>query len=153
MFNTLLSKWLVVALLALAPISEVRIAILTGIGFELSPFAVFWIAVLFNSLVFVPIYFVLQFFYTKWLSRINFIKKSVETTRTKTEKYVEKYGFLGMVLFVGLPLPLSGVWSATILAWVLGMDWRKTWTSIILGVMLSGLFVLAGTMGLIKLLW
>lgn len=151
MFGALLNGWSLVAALSMTPLSELRGAIITGVGIGLDPFAVYWVSILFNSLVFIPIFFGLKLFYKGFLSKIKFVSDTVEKTRSKTEAVVNKYGPFGLILFVGLPLPFSGVWTATIGAWILGMDWRKAFTSVIIGVLISATLVLSGTLGVIRI--
>jgi uncharacterized membrane protein len=64
---------------------------------------------------------------------------------------VEKYGFLGLTLFVAVPLPITGAYTGTILAWLVGMDWRKAFPSVALGVMIAGGIVLLITLGVISI--
>jgi uncharacterized membrane protein len=50
-------------------------------------------------------------------------------------------------LFVAVPLPLTGAYTGTILAWLLGMDWRKAFAAVGLGVIVAGVIVLLITLG------
>jgi uncharacterized membrane protein len=56
-------------------------------------------------------------------------------------RYVEKYGIIGLAVFVGIPLPVTGVWTGTGAAWLLGLDWRKSFLAICLGVAMSATIV------------
>jgi uncharacterized membrane protein len=69
----------------------------------------------------------------------RFVKKA----RAKLQGGVEKWGALGIALFVAIPLPITGAWTGTIGAWVLGLQKRKTLPAVILGVFIAGAIVTA----------
>ena len=56
---------------------------------------------------------------------------------------VEIFGFWGVAVFVGIPLPVTGAWTGTLGAWILGLSRRKTLLAILIGVAISGLIVSA----------
>ena len=60
---------------------------------------------------------------------------------------VDKYGFWGLPLFVAVPLPLTGAYTGTILAWLLDMNWKKAFPAVSLGVLVAGIVVLLITLG------
>jgi uncharacterized membrane protein len=62
----------------------------------------------------------------------------VNRARKKLEKGVEKWGTLGVALFVTVPLPVTGAWTGTLGAWMLGLPRRKTLPAVILGVAAAG---------------
>ena len=129
------------------PISELRGGIPLGIlEFGLDPLFTFFIAIIANALIFFPIFFALRFFYDKLLSRIPLFNKYLDRVRKRGKPKVDKYGFLALTLFVAIPLPITGVYTATILAWLLDMDWRKAFPAVGLGVIVAGIIVLAATL-------
>ncbi|MDR2182025.1 MAG: small multi-drug export protein [Treponema sp.] len=67
----------------------------------------------------------------------------VENARAKLRNGTEKWGALGIALFVAIPLPMTGAWTGTIGAWVLGLPKRKTLPAVILGVIAAGALVTA----------
>ena len=71
----------------------------------------------------------------------NFFDRFVEKARKKLEGGIEKWGWLGITVFVAIPLPLTGAWTGTIGAWVLGVSKRRTMTAVILGVIIAGAIV------------
>ena len=135
-------------LVTVSPISELRGGIPLGIlEFGLDPLFVFCIAVIANALVFFPVFFALRLFYDKVLFRIPLFDKYLDNLRKRGKPKVEKYGFWGLFLFVAIPLPVTGAYTGTILAWLLGMDWRKAFPSVGLGVVVAGVVVLLITLG------
>jgi uncharacterized membrane protein len=67
----------------------------------------------------------------------------VERARKKLRRGVEKWGPLGIALFVAVPLPVTGAWTGTLGAWVLGLSKRRTLPAVILGVLIAGAVVTA----------
>ncbi len=76
----------------------------------------------------------------------------LEWMRQKKKPWVDKYGFLGLTLFVAIPLPTSGVYTGTTLSWLLGMDWKRAYLAVGLGVLLAGVVVLLVALGIITAL-
>ena len=137
-----------VLLTTVLPISELRGGIPLGIlKYELDPLFIFCIAVIANALIFFPIFFALRLFYDKLLSRIPLFDKYLGSLRKRGKPIVDKYGFWGLALFVAVPLPLTGAYTGTILAWLLGMEWRKAFPAVALGVIVAGIVVLLITLG------
>ncbi len=141
-----------IILLSIAPISELRGAIPFGISIGLNPLFIFVISVVFNSLIFFPIYFGLNFFYER-LSKIKFIHKNIERIRKKGHKKMEKYGIWGLIFFVAIPFPLTGVWTASIISWLFDLEWWKSFGVIFVGVLIAGTIVMLSTLGVINLIW
>ena len=145
-------------LITILPISELRGGIPLGIlKYELDPLFIFCIAVIANALIFFPIFFALRLFYDKVLSRIPLFDRYLDNLRKRGEPKVEKYGFWGLFLFVAVPLPITGAYTGTILAWLLGMDWRKAFPAVGLGVIVAGVVVLLITLlielGILSVPW
>lgn len=137
-------------LLTVLPISELRGGIPLGISLGLDPLFTFFIAVIANALMFFPIFFGLRLFYDKLLSRIPLFNKYLDSVRKRGKPKVDKYGFWGLAFFVALPLPITGVYTGTALAWLLGMDWRKAFPPIGIGVIIAGVIVLLGALGVVE---
>ena len=132
------------ALLAILPISELRgaipYAVLKGIG--LVPAALLGIGI--NALVPFIAYLFLSTVH-KILYRVafyrNFFDRFVEKARAKVHSKVERYGYWGLLVFVAIPLPVTGAWTGTLGAWVLGMDKKKASLAIVGGVVVAGVIV------------
>jgi len=137
-------------LLTVLPISELRGGIPLGISLGLDPLFTFLIAVIANALMFFPIFFGLRLFYGKLLSRIPLFNKYLDGVRKRGKPKADKYGFWGLTFLVALPLPITGVYTGTALAWLLGMDWRKAFPPIGIGVIIAGVIVLLGALGVVE---
>jgi uncharacterized membrane protein len=67
----------------------------------------------------------------------------LERTQHKIHPYVEKYGELGVAVFIGIPLPGSGVYSGALGAYLLGVDKKKFSIANVIGVLIAGIAVTA----------
>jgi len=130
-------------LMTVSPVFELRGGIPLGIlHYGLDPLFTFFLAVIANTLIFFPVFFALRLFYDKVLFRIPLFDKYLDNLRKRGKPKVDKYGFWGLFLFVAIPLPITGAYTGTILAWLLGMDWREAFPAIGLGVIVAGVIVL-----------
>jgi uncharacterized membrane protein len=107
-----------------------------------------------NLAIYWPGYLFLQLVYHR-IPEGTWVHRKLEGVRAKAHPMVEKYGMLGLAIFVAIPLPGTGAYSGTAAAWLLGMDkWKGFW-AVSLGVV--GMFVIvwaatAGVVAGIKLL-
>lgn len=130
--------------LSLLPISELRGAIPFAVlrGVDLVPAALIGVAA--NAAVPAIAYLFLSTLH-KIFYRIEayrrFFDRFVEKARGKVHASVQKYGYWGLLLFVAIPLPVTGAWTGTLGAWILGMERRKSILAIIGGVVVAGIVV------------
>ncbi|MFA6131178.1 MAG: small multi-drug export protein [Patescibacteria group bacterium] len=138
--------WLGTMALAATPIAELRGAIPAGIfGWEMTWWSAFIFAILGNLIPLIPLYFGLETL-RKILGRIapsllGVLDRFIERSRKKLEKNYEKYGALGLCIFTAIPLPLTGLWSATVAAVALKIPFRFAAPAITLGVIIAGVIV------------
>jgi uncharacterized membrane protein len=135
---------LVTIALCLLPISELR----GGLPFALSndvPLPVaYLICVGANGLVAPLVYLFLSSLHKvleRWRPYRRLFERVVERSRRKVHAKVEKYGYAGLILFVAIPLPITGAYTGTLGAWILGMDRRKTILAVLGGVIIAGIIV------------
>lgn len=76
----------------------------------------------------------------------RFWRRQVERTQRKIHPYVERWGAIGIALFVAVPLPGSGSYSGALGAYLLGMSYRRFVLANALGVTLAGIAVTAITL-------
>jgi len=139
-------EWFTVVILSMSPISELRGAIPTGVAMGLDPLTVYIVAIIFNAIVYVPITFGLRYTYAFFASRWEGLRNFVEGVREKRKNVIEKYGYLGVILFVAIPLPVTGAWTGTLLVWLFDLDFKKGWLAVLIGVIISGSIVMAITL-------
>lgn len=61
--------------------------------------------------------------------------------RKKSKKF-EIYKEIALITFVGIPLPVTGIWTGSIIASLLGFDFKKSIICIVLGNLLSAVILL-----------
>ena len=140
---------LLVLLASASPISELRGGIPLGIALGMEPAATFFLSVSTNILVFFPVRFILVAFYRTVLTRLPLFDRYLTSVRARGHPMVEKYGLLGLVLFVAVPLPVTGAYTGTILSWLLDMEWRRSFVGVAGGVVIAGVIVLCVTLGIV----
>ena len=138
-----------VVLASASPISELRGGIPLGIGLGLEPALTYVVAVVTNILVFFPARLVLNVFYRSVLHRLPLFDRYLLRVRERGKPTVDKYGLLGLMLFVAVPLPITGAYTGTILSWLLAMDWRRAFIGVAAGVVIAGIIVMLITMGVV----
>ena len=123
-------KEILVFIISLMPILELRGGLLAAALLGLDPIPSYIISIIGNVL---PVPFILLLInkVLNWMrnSKVNFFKKIANWLDEKVEKHkgqIEKYGYLGVILFVGIPLPGTGAWTGSLIASVLEMDKKKT---------------------------
>ncbi len=140
--------YIITAFLSLLPISELRGAIPYAIAHGLSPVFTWFYCIILNAAVGPLVYIFLSTFH-KFLIKFtwyqNLFDKFVKKTRHKVENKVKKYGYPGITLFVAIPLPITGAYTGTLGAWILGLNPKKTFLSVLIGVIISGTIVLTIT--------
>jgi uncharacterized membrane protein len=67
----------------------------------------------------------------------------VSRAQRRIHPYVERWGAIGVALFVAVPLPGSGSYTGAVGAYVLGMSYRRFLFANTLGVALAGIAVTA----------
>ncbi len=139
-----MNNLLEIILLSMLPISELRGGIPLAIAYGLNPLTAFLICTLANILI-VPLIFIFLeylnnlFLHMQWYNKL--FHKVLERARHKIHRQIEKYGYIGLMIFVAIPLPFTGVYTAALGSWALGMDKKKSFAYIALGAVLAGIIV------------
>ncbi len=138
------SKELVVLIIAAIPVVELRLAIPLAINtFDFPWHYALPLAIIGNLL---PVPFILLFLngITRWLSKIalldRFLNWLFERTRRRG-KIIERYKRIGLVLFVAIPLPVTGAWTGSLAAVLFGLKFSHAFLSILIGVCIAGVIV------------
>ncbi len=133
-----------VFLISMVPIFELRGAIPIGIlSYKLPLWQVIPLAVAGNM---VPIFFILLFF--DWITKLcfknEFLKRILESVFARTRKkgeLIEKYEEIGLMLFVAIPLPVTGAWTGSLAAYLFGLKFWKSIFYIFMGVLIAAFVV------------
>jgi len=136
-------------LISIIPIAELRGGIPFAIANDMNPVLAYFICVVANILAFPIVYLFLEFLHPLF-SKIDFYKniydQFVIKTRKKIDGKIERYGFWGLMIFVMIPLPITGVYTGSFGAWLLNIPKKKAFLAVVLGVIISGIIVTAVTL-------
>lgn len=128
----------------MSPFGEMKVGIPYAYYHDVHPLVAYVIGCVGNILIIPLVYFFLDRL-NKQMMRIRSYKRmSVKIARIakkRTGEVVKKYGFWGLIIFVGIPLPVTGAYIGTIAAWMFKMDRRRAFASITLGVLMSGILI------------
>lgn len=143
LFGSGMGKEIVVFIISMLPILELRGGLLAASILNLNFIPAYIISIFGNCL---PIPFVLLFLdkIFNWLKNFKTTKKIVVKLENKIlskKEKIEKYGYWGLLLFVGIPLPGTGAWTGAGLAVLLRLDRKKSSLVIFLGVILASIIM------------
>jgi len=134
-------------LLSLAPFIESRYAIpLSVTKAGLSPLTAYFLCVALNLLVIPAVYGFMDLLFPPLSRRIPLLRRLVQYAEERVRG--RRWTFPFLVLFVAVPLPLTGAYTATLIAYLLRLDWKKSSLAIGLGVLAAGFITLAVEFGL-----
>ena len=143
------SNVLKVLALAASPISELRGAIPVAILHFHFPWHYALLLAIIGNLV--PVPFILLFLgaLSRLLSKVGIFKRMLhwffERTRRRG-RIVESYERIGLTLFVAIPLPVTGAWTGSLVAVLLGIKFKHAILSIFIGILIAGTIVTCATL-------
>ncbi|MBI2037588.1 MAG: small multi-drug export protein [Candidatus Magasanikbacteria bacterium] len=136
----------------MTPVGEIRLALPVAIlGYKLPIWEAFFWGVMGNM---VPVTIILSFakYFHLWIHKRSgwFASAWVKYLDRAQHKFAgdyQKYGLIGLMIFVGIPLPMTGAWTGALAAFVFALPFGKSWFSILAGVIISGMATLLITVG------
>ena len=155
----MIQQLLILFFLTALPLFELRLSLplailggkaiipLTHITFILTPipwYIALVAAIIANWIVAVVLYNILDWlflFITRFKRIHEFKERVIERARNKVHKQVHKYGMIGLALFIGIPLPGSGVYTGALGAYALGMEKKDFYIASLIGVVIAGIAV------------
>lgn len=143
----LLLKEFKLLLLAAMPIIELRGAIPAGMVMGLDPLTSATISFIGSML---PVPFILFGMkpVLEFMRRFKWAEKFLDwiVNRTvKRAKNFDKYSFYGLMLFVAVPLPTTGVWTGSMAASIFGMKIKRSFFAVLLGNLIAAFVITAGS--------
>lgn len=145
---------LLVVFTAALPYLELRGAIPLAFYYGARPGQAFVISVVGNLLPIIPVMVVLSFL-GRWSNKYNIFYHLMNWIQRKTRKQqdkVHKYGFWGLLIFVAIPLPMSGVWTGAAVAHLLGFKKKQTLLALLCGTLIAGVLVTLMAAGIFVIL-
>ncbi|MCF7799268.1 small multi-drug export protein [Candidatus Woesearchaeota archaeon] len=152
----MLVNYLMVFGIALIPFVELRLAIPLGIGMGLSPVLVFLTAVIADILLgflLIEILYLLDKWIPHWklLGIGKFYLRTRKKAHRKISHFTEKYGLVGVALFIAVPLPGSGVYTGSLGAFLIALEKKRFRLACVIGATISGLVVTLLSLGVFGL--
>lgn len=150
--NIPFGKEISVFLISLMPILELRGGLIAAALLDVNPVASYIISIIGNI---IPVPFILWFInrILDWMRKGKRLSKIAKWLDKKVEKHkgqIEKFGFWGLVFFVGIPLPGTGAWTGCLIASVLEMDRKKAFLAAMIGIFMASIIMMLLSFGLLK---
>lgn len=144
-------EYLKIMLLSMVPFTELRGAIPIGIAMDLNPIGVYIVSVIGSTIVSIPLVLTFRHILNFLKTKPIFAKLVVKIDRKVNSgiKRLKNVSIVGIILFIGIPLPTTGTWTASAVASILKMRIKDTLLGALLGNMLSGIIVSAISLHLI----
>ncbi len=144
-------------LLTVLPIVELRgglpVIVEWAVRNKVSVWPWFILVLFLNILVIFFIFAFLDFLHERfmgfrWYSKFmgGYLKK-IEKKSEKIMKKMENWGFVALALFVAIPLPGTGAWTGSFVAWFLKLNRIKSIIAISIGVIIAGTIILLASLG------
>ncbi len=140
--NTLgqyVSREVVIFIISMIPILELRGGLLVASLLNVSMLRAIPICIIGNI---IPIPFILLFIRQifKWLKRFRPFRGIIEKLENRAMRKsgtISRYEFLGLILFVGIPIPGTGAWTGSLIAALLEVDVKKAVLAEFIGLILA----------------
>lgn len=148
--GTELGEMVFTMLVSMVPVVELRGGIPFGVALGLPHWAAYGAAVIGNMipLPFIVVYIRRVFQWMRhYLPRFNRVVDWLEKKAHLKGDKVTRYQYLGLMIFVAIPLPGTGGWTGALAAAFLDMPLRKAVPSMFLGVLIAGFLVTGITYG------
>lgn len=117
---------------------------------NMNPALIFAIATACSVAIFFTVRLLAHLFFARAAGRWGFVRRRIEGIRRLGAPVVERHGFLGLVLFIAVPLPMTGIYGGAMLSWLLGMKWQLSLLAVVLGATTSNGLVTLSALGLAR---
>lgn len=137
-------EFILTLLVSMLPVVELRGGIPFGVAAGLPVWAAYLAAVIGNLLPvpFIVVYIQRIFMFMRQnMPRLNSVVDRMEEKAHLKSASVLKYQYLGLAIFVAIPLPGTGAWTGALVAAFLDMRLKKAMPSIMGGVLSAGLII------------
>lgn len=140
----MISEIILAMLWSVSPFGEAKVGIPYAIFNDINIYLAFTVCFLANVLIF-PIMSVFLDHVNRYFFKWRFYKKSAIYVARKAKigagKNVQKYGFWGLLIFVMMPIPGTGVYAGSIAAYLFGIERKRAFLANTIGIFLSCVIV------------
>ncbi len=153
--ETYVGEFCFTILVSMIPVIELRGGIPFGVAAGLPVWAAYLAAVIGNL---IPVPFIIVYirrifmWMRRRLPKLNSLVDKLERKAHLKGQKVTRYKYLGLAIFVAIPLPGTGAWTGALVAAFLDMPLRKAIPSIAAGVVVAGAAISILTFGVSSLL-
>lgn len=153
--DTQMGEFTLTILVSMIPVVELRGGIPFGVAAGLPVWAAYLAAVIGNL---IPVPFIIVYirrvfaWMRRRIPRLNNLVDRMETKAHLKGQKVNRYKYLGLAIFVAIPLPGTGAWTGSLAAAFLDMPLRKAIPSVIAGVLVAGFLISALAYGVTSLI-
>lgn len=151
--NLNINKNLIALLISMMPVLEIRGALpISILLLKISVIKSFILCTMGNAFIVLPLIVILEKFLNmkrnNFLTEIDIVKWWIEKTK-KNEHLIKKYGPIGLLIFVAIPMPTTGAYTGALLACLLKIKKFQAFCFITLGIIIAGFITLIITKGII----
>lgn len=148
-----LAAYFLTLFVSMFPIAELRGGIPLAVSLGLSPAEAYVVSVIGNLIPVLPLLLGLEYF-SRIARRCSWSAKILDALERRVQskqKIVHKYGVLGIIILVAIPLPVTGAWTGSFVSFLLSVPLKYSFLAICLGVLIAGVIVLYLTFGLFSI--
>ena len=155
LMDTMVGEFTLTILVSMIPVVELRGGIPFGVALGLPVWAAYLAAVIGNL---IPVPFIIVYIRRifQWMRRrlpkFNRLVDALERKAHLKGVKVSRFKYLGLAIFVALPLPGTGAWTGSLAAAFLDMPLRRAIPSVVAGVATAGLIISGLAYGIVNLL-
>lgn len=149
----MLVDFIIALLWSLSPFGEAKVGIPYGMLKGVNIYLVFVGCFLANVLVFPIMMFFLEKI-NRYFLRWVFYKRSAifvaRRAKTGSGAKIQRFGFWGLIMFVMIPLPGTGVYAGSIATYLFKIEKQKAFWANVIGIFFSSVIVWSATLASIK---
>lgn len=134
-----LPKELVIFIISMIPILELRGGIIAAALLNVDIVRATVVCFI-GNLIPVPFILLLITPIFAWMKKTRLFRPIVEKLEAKSmskSDKIQKYEFIGLMLFVGIPLPGTGAWTGSLIAALLGIKFKKALPAVVCGLFIA----------------
>ena len=140
---------IIAALWSISPVGEAKVGIPYGLLNGVNIYLVLVVCFLANVMVFPIMMFFLNTI-NKYLLRWHLYKKAAlfiaRRAKMGSGDQIRKYGFYGLIFFVMLPVPGTGVYAGSIASYLFKIERKKAFVANTIGIFLSSVIIWVTTL-------
>ena len=143
--------WIYLIFITFLPGIELRGSIPIAILYYKENILLSFVIITLVNILLIPIVFLLWHYILILAEKIPFIKRYLDNIQGRAGRFIDKYGFLGLMLFVAIPLPGTGAYTGAFVAEIFEMNKKKAFIAVTMGVIIAAVIVTLASAGVISI--